>query len=387
MSRRDVAIVGLGAMGGAAAWELARRGARVVGFDARSIPNAASSHHGGSRVIRLAYAEHPDYVPLLRRAFARWQELERALGETVLHLVGGLYMGPADGPFVSGVRRAVETHGLAHERLDAEAIRRRYPPFAVPDDTVGVLERQAGALMCERIVAGQARLAIAAGAELHGHAPVIGWRVEPDRVVLETAVGRFEADRLILAAGPWTGRLLADLGLPLTTTRQVVGWFQPRRPTRFTPAAMPVWGLESPAGGFVYGFPQLPDRPGVKVAHHVVGRPVDPDAMARDVAPEERADFAAAVGRALPDAAGSVLSMSACLYTNTPDGHFVVDRHPRHERVLIAAGFSGHGFKFASVLGEALADLCTHGRTDLPIGFLGLDRPGLAAAAPGAGPG
>lgn len=375
MIKADVAIIGLGAMGSATAWELARRGVHVVGFDAHAIPNTVSSHHGGTRVIRLAYAEHPDYVPLLRRAFERWHELEKALGETILHLVGGLYMGPPDGPFVNGVQRAVREHGLAHELLDAPTIMRRFPPFAVPEDTIGVLERQAGALMCERIVAGHARLAMAAGAELHGHAPVTAVRPVADRVELETAVGPVVADRVLVAGGAWSARLLAELNLPLTVTRQTNGWFQPRRPGRFTATSMPVWGLETGAsGGFVYGFPTLPDRPGVKLAHHVIGPPADPDTMDRGVTVAERADFAAVVARHLPDAAGPVLSMNACLYTNSPDGDFIVGLHPRAERIAIAAGFSGHGFKFASVMGEALADLCVAGRTNLPIEFLSPSR-------------
>jgi len=372
--RADVAIIGLGAMGSATAWELARRGVDVAGFDAASIPNTTGSHHGGTRVIRLAYAEHPDYVPLLRRAFQRWQELERALGESILHLAGGLYMGPPDGPFVSGVLAAVREHGLAHEQLDAAAIRRRFPAFAVGDETIGVLERQAGALMSERIVAGHARLALAAGARLHGHAAVTAVRQLADRVELDTEVGPVTADRLLVAGGAWSGRLLAELGLPLTVTRQTNGWFQPRRPSRFTPSAMPVWGMESAAGGFVYGFPTLPDRPGVKIAHHVVGPPADPDTMDRRVTAAERDALAETVAHHLPDAAGPVLSMTVCPYTSTPDGHFIVGPHPRHQRTAIAAGFSGHGFKFASVMGEALADLCTAGRTDLPIGFLDPSR-------------
>ncbi len=375
MIHADVAILGLGAMGTAAAWELARRGVSVVGCDAHAIPNTRASHHGGSRVIRLAYAEHPDYVPLLRRSFQRWQELERSLGETILHLVGGLYMGPPDGPFISGVRTAVTRHGLAHDLLDADAIRRRYPVFDPPPGTLGVLERQAGALMCERIVAGQARLAMAAGARLFGHAPVTAISRHPGRIELETAIGPVSADRVLVAGGAWTGRILGDLAERLVPTRQVVGWFQPRQPARFAPSAMPVWGFESTGSngrlpGFAYGFPMLPDRPGVKVARHVLGDRVDPDAMPRTITDAERTAFAATVAEHLPDAAGPVLSMSACLYTNSPDGHFLLGPLPGDERVVVAAGFSGHGFKFASVMGEALADLCMHGRTDLPIGFL-----------------
>ena len=371
----DVAIIGLGAMGTAAAWELARRGVSVVGCDAHAIPNTRSSHHGGSRVIRLAYAEHPDYVPLLRRSFQRWQELERSLGETILHLVGGLYMGPPDGPFISGVLAAVTRHGLAHDLLDTEAIRRRYPVFDPPPGTLGVLERQAGALMCERIVAGQARLAMAAGARLFGHAPVTGLTRHPGRIELQAPIGPVTADRVLVAGGPWTGRVLGELAGRLVPTRQVLGWFQPRQPARFAPSAMPVWGLESTGSngrlpGFTYGFPMLPDRPGVKVARHVVGEPVDPDTMSRSITDDERAAFAETVATHLPDAAGPVLSMSACLYTNSPDGHFLVGPLPGDDRIVVAAGFSGHGFKFASVMGEALADLCMRGHTDLPIGFL-----------------
>lgn len=372
--RFDVAVIGLGAIGSAVALELSRRGQRVVGFDAHAIPNTMGSHHGGTRVIRLAYGEHPDYVPLLRRAFAGWRQLEDALGESIIQLTGGLYMGPPDGPFVTGVRQTVAAHGLAHEMLDAGALHRRFPQLRPPEGTIGVLERQAGALFCERIVAGQARLAMTAGAVLHGHCPVIDWSEDGGGVTVRTANDTFAANQLVITGGAWSGRLLADLNLPLTVTRQLFGWFQPRRPARFGPNTLPIWGLEHADGGFEYGFPTMPDRPGVKYGHHMPGPSSDPDTLDRRPGPADAAQLRSMIERHAPDAAGPLLSMAACPYTNSPDGHFIVDHVPGSERVVFATGFSGHGFKFAPVMGEALADLAVDGGTRLPIEFLGLSR-------------
>lgn len=370
----DVAIIGLGAMGSAVALELARRGVRVVGFDAESIPNTRSSHHGGTRAIRLAYAEHPDYVPLLRRAFDRWLSLQEMLGETVVDLVGGLYMGDPKGPFVSGVRRAVTEHGLAHEHLGPDELARRFPQIRCPDGTEAILERQAGSLRCERIVTGHARLASSAGAELHGHVSVRGWKpAGPENaggMEIETDRGTWHAGRIVVTAGPWSSHLLAELDLPLTVTRQVSGWFVPARSARFSSRSLPVWGIETGHGELEYGFPSTSERPGVKYARHAIGRPVDPDSVERAVSPAERDALIAAADARLDGGVVSALSVQSCLYTNTPDGHPIVGIHPADRRVVFAAGFSGHGFKFASVLGTAIADLVTQDATREPIGFL-----------------
>ncbi len=374
LDRFDVIVLGLGVMGTAAARELARRDLRVLGLEQHGIPNHLGSSHGESRVIRLAYYEHPDYVPLLVRSFDGWEAIGQECGERLLVRTGGLYMGDPEGEFLSGTLRAAKEHGLEHEVWERDEVLRRFPMFALPAGAIGVREVKAGAILAERAVSALAAGALAAGAELHGHTAVTGWHADGGGVRVETARGAFEAERLVITGGPWSGGLLGELGLPLRVTRQVAGWIQPPEPKCFAPEYFPVWGLDDPDGGFHYGFPILPGRPGLKLARHYPGDPADPETVGRRPGPDDRAEIEAAAARALPGASGPLLSLSVCLYTNTPDGHFLIDRHPTAERVVFAAGFSGHGFKFAPVVGDALADLAIRGSTELPIGFLGLDR-------------
>jgi sarcosine oxidase len=375
MSQRfDVIVVGVGAMGSSACWQLARRGARVLGLEQFDIPNTRGSSHGFSRMIRMAYYEHPDYVPLLRRAYELWRELERASGQSLLHVTGGIYLGPPEGGLISGSLRSAREHGLEHELLDRAALARRYPQFHVPDDWVGLHETMAGWLPPERVVAAFTNEAMKAGSELHGHEPVRGWSSDGSGVTVGTDRGEYRADRVIFCGGPWTGRLLSDLGVRLTVTRQVMAWVWPRDPAGFQPGRLPVWAIDNPDGTIHYGFPMQPDNPGFKLAHHGPADATDPDEVIRTPLPGDERTVRPALARFLPDADGPLLALRICLYTNSPDHHFIIDRHPTHDRITIACGFSGHGFKFASVVGEVLADLASKGSTDLPARFLGLAR-------------
>ncbi len=370
----DVIILGLGAMGSAAAAALARRGARVLGLDRYAIPNTLGSSHGESRVIRLSYYEHPDYVPLLRSAFALWSELEHDARTPLMHITGGLYMGPPGSAFIRGTLRSAREHDLPHEELDRDAIALRFPQFELPADHVGVHEPRAGFLRPERILAVYADRALRDGAELHGHERALEWRPGDGGVVVVTDRGTYRARKLVLCAGAWTASLVTTAGIALTVTRQTAAWVWPRTPELFEASRMPIWGLDDAEGYFHYGFPLVADRPGLKVARHYQGAATDADSIDRAVGPADEADIRRVLARHLPAADGPILSMSVCMYTNTPDGHFVLDRHPAHPDVTIAAGFSGHGFKFASVVGEIIADLTLDGGTDHPIGFLGLGR-------------
>jgi len=373
----DVIVIGLGAMGSSTCLHLARRGVRVLGLEQFAIPHDRGSSHGLSRMIRLCYAEHPDYVPLLRRSYDLWRELEAASGRRLLHVTGGLYLGRGDGEFINGARRAATLHGLDHRLMSRDEIAREYPQFEVPDDFAGFFEPTAGLLLPEEVLATQAELALRAGAELHGHEPVLQWGPEGSGYVVTTSRGRYLASRVVVCAGAWVGRLIADLGVRLVATRQVLGWVWPKSPELFELGRCPVWAIEAPAlepPGLYYGFPMLPSAPGVKIARHVPGVPVSPDGATRDVTAEDEADFRPALRRFLPRADGPLLAVRACLYTSTPDSNFIIDRHPRLAGVAMGCGFSGHGFKFASVVGEVLADLSVRGATDHPIGFLGLAR-------------
>ena len=370
----DVIIVGLGIMGTSAAYHLARRGVRVLGLDQFSIPNNMGSSHGDSRAIRKSYFEHPDYVPLLQRSYELWRELEAESSQKLLYITGGLYLGTAASELVSGSLLAAQKFNLPHESLGLSELSRRFSQFQLPDNFCGMYEEDAGLLRPELAVSTNSRLAMGHGAELHGHEAVDGWASGHDGVTVTTAKATYSAEKIVFCAGPWSSSLMADLGAPLVVTRQVVGWVWPNEPQRFELGQFPTWALALPDETIYYGLPMLPERPGMKIAHHVKGKPVHPDNLDRTAMPSDELDFRPALSQFIPPANGPLMGMSVCLYTNSPDSHFILDTHPEHKNVIVACGFSGHGFKFATVVGEALADLSEFGKSDLPIGFLGLDR-------------
>ncbi|MBT8485987.1 MAG: N-methyl-L-tryptophan oxidase [Phycisphaerales bacterium] len=381
MSQRyDAIVIGLGVMGLSVCRDLARRGARVLGLDRFGIAHTRGSSHGATRVFRVCYYERPEYVPLLQAAERGWRELEREVGETLLYDIGLLYAGRPSSDLIRGTQGAAAEHGLSLETLDASGLSRRFPLLATPPEYVGLFEPAGGVLMADRIVGGLATAALAAGAELRGLDPVAGWTAGDGMVTVRSVSGTHQAGVAIVCAGGWTSRLLPTLAAPLTVTRQIAAWIAPAGADRFRPPDFPVWGIDAgPQAGFDYGFPLMPGRPGLKVARHWPGPPVDPDRVDPAPDPAALATLLDAVRTRLPAAVAdggepAVLSVDTCLYTNTPDGHFVIDRLPSEPRVLLAAGFSGHGFKFASIVGEALADLALEGGTALPIDFLGLDR-------------
>lgn len=373
-----VIVVGVGAMGSAACLHLAKRGVSVLGLEQFAIPHSLGSSHGDSRMIRLCYYEHPDYVPLLRRAYELWAQLESDAGAKLLLITGGLYMGSPESEFIAGTMRAALAHRLPHEVLHRHELRRRYPQFHVPDDHIAVYEPKAGLLMPERVIAASVEQALRRGAEIHAHEPVLDWKCHSSGVRVRTPKSTYDADRIVFCGGVWSERLLGDIGIRLVVTRQPVGWVWPKKPESFALGALPVWGINNPDGSLHYGFPMLAGadsgRPGLKIAHHFHGQLTTPHTINRVPQPEDELDFRPMLKRLLPDADGPLLSMAICMYTVTPDSHFIIDVHPREERAIIACGFSGHGFKFASVVGEVLADLALDGRTNLPIDFLSLRR-------------
>ena len=370
--RYDAIVIGLGAMGSAAAYHLARGGRRVLGLDAYARNHALGSSHGRTRMIREAYYEAPEYVPLVQRSYARWRELEAESGRDLLRITGGLWMGRPDSEFVVGALASARAHGLAHEYLSAADAMARYPGFRIPEDAVAVYETNAGFLDPEACVGAHLDLAARHGAELRHEQPVSRWRADGDGVRVETATGAYSADRLVIAAGPWAGEVLADLGLPLVVWRLVNIHVEPTRPDLFDPERCPVYLLDVPEGAY-FGFPTLPDQ-GIKFGRHDAGEVCTPRTIRREVDPAEVDAFRAIMERYLPGANGPLKWTLTCMYTLTPDHHFVIDRHPAHEQVVYACGFSGHGFKFAPVIGEALADLAIDSATRLPIGFLSAAR-------------
>lgn len=364
----DCAIVGLGAMGSAAAWHLARRGASVLGLDRWTPPHVHGSSHGRTRIIREAYFEDPRYVPLVQRAYTLWSETERLAGERLFQRTGGLMIGPPDGGVAGGARRSAEQHGLSHEVLSASEIRERFPAFAPADGSVGVWEPRAGILCPERAVAAHLRLAASAGADLRMDQPLGGWTADAEGVHLATAQGEFRARRLVLCAGGWVNGLLPPAArMPLRIERQVQWWFDvpEARAGDFAPERFPVFVAEFPDGRAAYGFPDLGE--GCKVALHRHAKPdaqvLTPDALPREVTADDEAAVRAVLWKLFPALAEApVQETAACFYTTTPDGHFWIDRHPAHENVWIISPCSGHGFKFASAVGEAAADLALTGQ-------------------------
>jgi sarcosine oxidase len=376
----DVIVVGLGAMGSAAAAQLAGRSARVLGLERYTPAHDQGSSHGRSRIIRQAYFEHPAYVPLLLRAYELWEQIEHDTGQRLLTLTGGLMLGLPDSPVVTGSIRSAQEHGLPYETLDAAEIRRRFPAFAPGPEVVALYETRAGVLDPEACIRAQLGLAARRGAALHFEEPALAWEAAPsgDRVRVTTARGSYEAGRLIVAPGAWAPALLADLGLPLAAERQVLYWFEPAGSAElFKPDRFPIWIWEVGPELDLYGFPAQPGPPGgVKVAFYRTGDEeiCTPETIERAVHPDEIARMRAALAACLPSLNGELRATATCMYTNTPDQHFVIGRHPQHPQVVIASPCSGHGFKFASVVGEILADLALDGMTRHPIGLFDIGR-------------
>ncbi len=374
MASADVIVVGLGAMGAAAAWALAKRGIRVLGLEQFHVGHTRGSLHGHSRIIRHAYYEHPDYVPLVRRSWEGWLDLEQAMGEHLLTECPCLSIGPVGSEIVEGVRRSAAEHGLEIEDLPPGEVVRRWPAFRLPHDVDCVVERNAGVLAVDRCVTAMAAEAKRLGALLLEGSPVREWSAGPGGAEVRTPSGTHTAARLILTAGPWATTLLR--GMPLTVMRQVAYWFRAPEPSLFRRDRFPVFIAETP-GGYFYGLPGLDPR-GVKVARHY-GAPElpGPDDVDRAITDEDEAPVRAFLRGYLPAADGPRGDASTCIYTLTPDRHFLLGPHPEAEGVAVAAGFSGHGFKFAPAVGEILADLVTEGRTAHRIGLFGPGRFGL----------
>lgn len=368
----DVIVIGLGAMGSSAIYHLAKRGARVLGLDAHARGHTLGSSHGKSRIIREAYFEAPDYVPLVQRAYGLWRELEIESGRSLLTITGGLNLGRPESAMVSGALASARMHGLPYELLAPAEVHARFPGFRLPDDFVGVFEPNAGILNPEACVGAHLDLAARHGATVRHEEPVLAWSATPAGARVETARATYETGGLVIAAGPWANEQLTDLALPLEIQRVVNVHFAPRQPHLFAAPDSPVFLIEAPEGDY-YGFPNLPGQ-GVKIGRHDVGERCTARTVRRTIGPEEIDALRDVLDRYLPGASGEVIATLTCMYTNTPDRHFILDTYPGRPRVAYGAGFSGHGFKFSSAIGEVLADLATTGATALPIAFLSAAR-------------
>ena len=352
----EVIVAGLGAMGSSAAYHLAQSSVRVLGLDRFQPPHNFGSSHSLTRIIREAYFEHPLYVPLVQRAYELWADLEKRAGHQLLLKTGGLMIGPLDGALVSGASRSAEQHHLDHEILNSTNLRQKFPMFNVEDEPIAVWEPRAGILFPERAIQTHLELAARLGAQLRFNDPVRKWEPFGKGVRVFTDAKCYTANHLVLSPGAWMSGLLPEPGLRLTVERQVLYWFKPVSHLElFRPDHFPIFIRQYAHDRFFYGFPELGD--GVKVAFHHQGGQVEPNALSQEVEPKEIEEMRQVLGKYLPDANGELRSTAVCMYTNTPDEHFVLDYHPEHPQVVVASPCSGHGFKFSPVIGEIVAGM------------------------------
>lgn len=381
MQRYDVIVAGLGGMGSAALYHLARRGLRVLGIEPNGIAHDRGSSHGVTRILRKAYFEHPDYVPLLHTAYRLWDELEREWGRRLLHRVGLLIGGPWEGAIVGGVLRSMRAHGLDIEELSPAEASQRFPAFHSRASDLCLWERDAGYLLVEECVRAHVELARRLGATVLTDDRVVEWSVDGTCILVRTANGQYGADRLVVCGGPWAAELLRDLGLPLAVRRKCAFWFACDDPRYSAQNGCPTFGFQT-GDDFFYGFPSL-DAAGVKSAEHSGGVDVPSvEQVDRQVHEAEERRVQEFLREYLPGVSDRVTRRSVCMYTMTPDQHFILDRHRDYPNVAYAAGFSGHGFKFAPMVGQVMADLATTGATAEPVQFLSAAR--LTATRPNA---
>ena len=365
----DVIVLGLGAMGSAAALHLAERGKRVLGIEQFAAAHDLGSSHGGSRMIRQAYFESPDYIPLVLRAYELWRKLEKDTGTRLLHITGGLNIGSRDGELVRRTIAAAAKHAIPFEVLEGSAIGRRFPVFVPQLGDAAVYETNAGYLFPEECIRAHIALASRAGAELRFEETVLSWSTSGDGVDVRTSSGTYRAGHLVITAGPWANQALHGY-FPLRVTRQVMAWIQPTTGvTPFLPQNFPVFLCEDPDGGYPgYGFPAM-DGPagGIKAAIHGSDVVCTPESVDRGIHESDVRKIIEKLKVRMPALDGEVVRAKTCMYTMSPDEHFVIGTHPEFSSCTVACGFSGHGFKFASIVGEILADLATKGSTAHPI--------------------
>jgi len=374
----DVIVIGVGGMGSAAAYHLARRGRKVLGLEQFDIPHEMGSSHGITRIIRLAYYEHPSYLPLLRRAYELWRELQQRAGEQLLFVTGSVDAGPADSWVFEGSRKSCETYGLPHEVLTAAQLRQRFPGYNLPTGTMALFQPEGGFLTPERCIVAHVVQAQTAGADVHAREAVLNWEPLRNGVRVRTPRAVYEAEKLIVTAGAWVSKLVAQLEGVAVAERQVLGWFQPLRSELFRPDRFPVFNLQVEEGRY-YGLP-IYGVPGFKVGRYRhLEEAVDPDRIDRGCHPRDEEVLRTFTERCFPDGAGPTMGLRTCMFTNSPDGHFILDLHPDHPQVCVASPCSGHGFKFCSVVGEILADLAETGQTRHDIALHRLANRGFHA--------
>ncbi len=372
MEQYDVVVVGLGVMGAAAAWSLSKRGVGVLGVDANPAGHRLGSSHGKTRATRESYFESPEYAPLMRQAHALWRGLERESQTGLLTMNGGAYIGPPNHHVLAGVRRAAAEHDLALETYTPAEMMALHPGYVIPHGWQALIERSSGVLNAEKCLAAFHSVSRRAGADLRFGVSALDWREEGGGVIVELDSGPVQAKSLVLTLGPWAVERLSGLRLPIHGRRVTVAHFDALRPEHYASDTLGVFFWATPMG--VYGGFQHIDGQGVKILRHDEGGACTPDTIQREVTDADIRAFTDFSSIYLPDVGTKVKEAYTCIYTMTPDDHFIIDHHPASRNIVYATGFSGHGFKFAPVIGEVLADLSLIGQTDKPIGFLRADR-------------
>ena len=375
MNAYDAIVVGIGGMGSATLYELQRRGKHVLGIEQFGVPNDQGSSHGSTRIIRLAYYEHPSYVPIMQRGYKLWRDLENISGEKLLHITGSIDIGPENSLVFSGSRNSCELHNLPYEILNGGEISKRFPAFTLPKEIMSVFQPDGGFLEPEKCIQTFVKLACDLGAELHARERVLEWSsTASGNIKLKTNIREYETGSLVLTTGAWTGKLTSELSQKLRPERQVMGWFKTNNSENFSPERLPVFNLLVPEGRY-YGLPEF-DIPGFKIGlYHHLSEAVDPDNLDRSIV--TKADELAlrkCVSEYFPGANGEMVMGKVCMFTNSPDEHFIVDQLTESPNVFVAAGFSGHGFKYCSVIGEILACLIDELEIDLDIDMFKTSR-------------
>lgn len=377
----DAIVIGVGSMGSSACYFLSKRGYKVLGLEQFDISHGLGSHAGQSRIIRKAYFEHSDYIPLLNRAYKNWKDLENETGAEIYFRTGLVYFGKPHHSIMKRVQESAALYNIQLEKLNAVVTAQRFPPFKIPLGFEILFEPGAGFLTPEKIIVLYTKQAMKNGAEIHTGEKLIQWKKDGNGVKVITDKNKYSCNKLIITAGAWAGKMIPGMNDRINVTRQFVAWVKPRDPEQLSFGNFPCWMIADDAKpGVYYGFPILPiDKfgppAGLKLAHHFPSAVTDPDHADRQVTRADEENLEYVLNKYLPGVFDSFLSSKICLYANSPDENFIIDRLPGYEdRVTIACGFSGHGFKFASVVGETLADLAIEGTTKQPIEFLNARR-------------
>jgi sarcosine oxidase len=373
----DVIVVGLGAMGSAAAYHLSKRGAKVLGLEAFTPAHDKGSSHGESRIIRQAYFEDPAYVPLVLRAYELWDQLQEESNESLLKITGGIAIGPVNGTLVAGCLKSATMHGLRHDLFDRNEMRRRFPQFVLAGDEVGFYEEKVGYLKPEECIRQQLRCAAKRGADLRFEEPMLSWTASQDSngVSVTTKKQTYHARSLVLSVGPWFAELVPDVSMPVVVSRRVLFWLKPiRESSSFDSGVFPIFLWEPEGFPLFYGIPRISDDGSPKVGIHSGDEACTPSTIDRHIRPGDESAIRSAIRFRIPALNGEVDHASTCMYTMTPDEHFIIDTHPSYPQVSLAAGFSGHGFKFSPVVGEILCDLAMTRETSTDIGIFSGSR-------------